>query len=267
MNPTLVLLSPWDLSLAACLVLALAGLSWRMRLGVQRQLLVAAARTVIQLGLIGLVLNALFHDLPAWFLLPISALMLLAAGREVMSRQSRRIEGGFMLGTSAMFVSSFSITLIALLVVVQPQPWYAPQYAIPLLGMMLGNTMTGITVGMERLTSSLVRDKDLIEQRLMLGETSRQALDLPLRDAARAGMIPIINSMAAAGIVSLPGMMTGQILAGSPPMAAVSYQILIMFMVSAGTGFGTLLALRMTARRLFDERDRLRIERLRAKTS
>ncbi len=259
---TVAALTPLDLALASVLVLALAGLSWRLRLGVQQQLLIAAARTVVQLGLIGLVLKALFEDLHPVFLLPVSLLMLLAAGREVIARQSQRVQRGFLLGTSAMFVSSFSITLLALLVVVQPEPWYRPQYAIPLLGMMLGNTMTGITVGMERLTTSLKREKDQIEQRLMLGGTAKQALEQPMRDAARAGMIPIINSMAAAGIVSLPGMMTGQILAGTPPVMAVSYQILIMFMVSAGTGFGTLLALRLTARRLFDKRDRLRLERL-----
>ena len=262
MNESMVLLSPQDLALASGLVLALAALSWRLRLQIHGQLLVAALRTVIQLSLVGLVLKALFNDLHPAFLIPVSLLMLLAAGREVIARQSQRIQGGFVIGGAAMFVSSFSITLLALLVVVQPSPWYQPQYAIPLLGMMLGNTMTGITVGMERLSSSLKRERDVIEQRLMLGESAQAALQKPLREAARAGMIPIINSMAAAGIVSLPGMMTGQILAGSPPLAAVSYQILIMFMVSSGTGFGTLLALRLSSRRLFDERDRLRLDRL-----
>ncbi len=75
-------------------------------------------------------------------------------------------------------------------------------------------------------------------------------------------MIPIINAMAAAGIVSLPGMMTGQILAGAPPLEAVNYQILIMFMIAAGTGFGTLVAVVLGSRRLFDKRQRLRLERL-----
>jgi putative ABC transport system permease protein len=96
----------------------------------------------------------------------------------------------------------------------------------------------------------------------MLGQTAKTAIQPQLKEAARAGMIPMINAMAAAGIVSLPGMMTGQILAGSPPMEAVSYQILIMFIVSAGTGFGTLLALTWLSRSLFDERQRLRLDRL-----
>ena len=255
-------LSHFDLALASTLVVVLAALSWSLKLGVHGQLLIAAIRTVVQLGLIGLVLKLLFEDLhPAW-LIPIAMIMLLAAGREVIARQEKRLTGGFIVGTGAMFVSSFAITVLALLVIVQPAPWYQPQYAIPLLGMMLGNTMTGIAVGMERLTKTVFDEKDAIEQRLMLGELPVDALRKPMRDAARAGMIPIINAMAAAGIVSLPGMMTGQILAGSPPMEAVKYQILIMFMVSAGTGYGTLIALKLTARRLFDERARLRLDRL-----
>ncbi len=255
-------LSVLDLGIASSLVLLLAALSWKMNLGVQNQLLIAAIRTAVQLTLIGFVLKLLFEELDPLWLIPIAILMLLAAGREVIARQDKRLAGGFMVGTSAMFVSSFAITVLALLVVVQPAPWYQPQYAIPLLGMMLGNTMTGIAVGMERLLKTVHDEKDTIEQRLMLGEGPKDALRNPMRDASRAGMIPIINAMAAAGIVSLPGMMTGQILAGSPPMEAVKYQILIMFMVSAGTGFGTLIALKLTAIKLFDERSRLRLDRL-----
>ena len=76
-------------------------------------------------------------------------------------------------------------------------------------------------------------------------------------------MIPTINGMAIAGLVSLPGMMTGQILSGTPPFEAVKYQILIMFLIAAGTGFGTMVAVWLGARRLFDERSRLRLDRLR----
>jgi putative ABC transport system permease protein len=82
------------------------------------------------------------------------------------------------------------------------------------------------------------------------------------REAIRVGMIPIINAMSAAGIVSLPGMMTGQILAGTPPVEAVKYQILVMFLIAGGTGFGTVVAVSLAARRLFDERQRLRLDRL-----
>jgi len=102
-----------------------------------------------------------------------------------------------------------------------------------------------------------------IEARLALGADWRQAIGAIQRDGMRVGMIPIINAMAATGVVALPGMMTGQILGGNPPMEAVKYQILIMFLIAGGTGMGTMVAVWMGSRRLFDERQRLRLDRLR----
>lgn len=260
----IITLSSLDLSLAALLVIALAGVSWRMRLGLEKSLLIAAARTVIQLLLIGLVLKTLFESVSLLWVSLISLVMLLAAGREVMARQHRRFSGwwGYGVGTSAMFISSFAITVLALLTMVGTDPWYTPQYAIPLLGMLLGNTMSGIALGLDRLTSSTWQLRTIIEQRLMLGATRTEAIANIRFEAMRSGMMPMINSMAAAGLVSLPGMMTGQILAGAPPIEAVKYQILIMFLITAGTGFGVSAALWMASRRLFDERHRLRLDTL-----
>ena len=93
-------------------------------------------------------------------------------------------------------------------------------------------------------------------------ETSKQALADIKKDAMRAGMIPSINGMASAGIVALPGMMTGQILAGSAPLEAVKYQLLILFLITAGSGFGVYASLELGSRRLFDKRHRLRLERI-----
>lgn len=262
----MITLDTLDLSLAALLVVILAGVSWRMQLGLQQQLLIAATRTVVQLLLIGLVLKTLFDSVNLLWISLIAIVMLLAAGREVMARQQRRFSGvwGFGLGTSAMFISSFAITVLALFTMLGTDPWYTPQYAIPLLGMLLGNTMSGISLGLDRLTSSAWQQRSIIEQRLMLGATRKEAIAEIRREAMRSGMMPMINAMAAAGLVSLPGMMTGQILAGTPPIEAVKYQILIMFLITAGTGFGVSAALWMASRRLFDERHRLRLDTLSA---
>ena len=260
-----VALSPFDLAVAALLILALAGLSLRMHLGVERPLLLSAVRSTVQLLLIGLVLKLLFDSArPLWVAL-LATVMLVVAGREVMVRQKRRFVGwwGFGLGTLSMFVSSFAVTLLALLLVIGIDPWYAPQYAIPLLGMVLGNTMNGISLGLDRLTQDAAQRRAVIEARLALGQDWRRAISDSRREAIRIGMIPIINAMSAAGIVSLPGMMTGQILAGTPPVEAVKYQILVMFLIAGGTGFGTMVAVGLASRRLFDERQRLRLDRLR----
>lgn len=261
---SLVTLSPLDLYLAAGLVALVALLSYAMRLDLERQIMIAAMRTTIQLMLVGLVLKALFSHVHLGWIILVACIMLLAAGREVMGRQKRRFAGlwGFGLGTFSMFVSSFSITILALAVFIEPEPWYEPQYAVPLLGMLLGNTMNGIAIGLDRLTLSAWEQRTLIEGRLILGEPWYQAIETMRRESIRGGLIPIINSMAAAGLVSLPGMMTGQILGGNPPMEAVKYQILIMFLIAGGTGVGTVAAVWLGSRRLFDERQRLRLDRL-----
>ena len=260
----LIELSAFDLSLAAILVLLLGLLSGYMRLGITRQLYVAAARTTIQLFLIGLALKALFASTSIRFILLVSLIMIAIAGWEILSRQQRKLKGwwGFGISAGSLFISSFLITLLCLSVVIQADPWYSPQYAIPLLGMLLGNTMTGIALGMDRLIQSAWQQRPVIEQRLMLGQTADEAIAGLRREAMRAGMIPIINSMAAAGLVSLPGMMTGQILAGAAPVEAVKYQILIMFMISSGTGLGVVSVLWLISRRMFDERERLCFKRL-----
>jgi putative ABC transport system permease protein len=188
------------------------------------------------------------------------------AGREVMARQKHRLTGGwaFGIGTLSMFISAFTVTILTLAVIIGPDPWYTPQYAIPLLGMLLGNTMTGVALSLDRLTESVWRQRAVIENRLMLGQRWQEAISDLRREAMRSGMMPMINAMAAAGIVSLPGMMTGQILAGTAPGLAVKYQVLVMFTITVGSGFGTLAAVLVGSRRLFDQRERLRVDRLQA---
>jgi len=264
MNSNVIPLTPLDLSVAASLVVILAVLTWYLKLGMSYRVLVAGVRTVVQLLLLGLVLEYLFATSHPLLIGAIALTMLAIAGREVMARQQRPFKGiwGYGLGTLSMFISSFAITVFSLNVIVGPDPWYLPQYAIPLLGMMLGNTMTGVALTLDNLTQNAWQQRAIIEQRLMLGEDWRSAIREISRQSLRTGLIPIVNSMAAAGIISIPGMMTGQVLAGSSPMDAAKYQILIMFMITAGTGFATVLSSWLGAKRLFDERHRLRLERL-----
>jgi putative ABC transport system permease protein len=260
----LIHLTPWDLTMAAALVGLLAGLSWLLRLGVGRRLLIAAARSTVQLLLLGMILKTLFAQTSLPLIGLMALVMLGVAGYEVMARQQRRFCGlwGYGLGTVSMFLSSFTITFMALTVVIQVRPWYQPQYLIPLLGMLLGNTMSGIAIALDNLTRTAWEQRHRIEAQLILGHAWQQAISTIRRDALRSGLIPIINAMTTAGIVSLPGMMTGQILAGSPPMEAARYQLMILLLIAAGSGLGSLAAVWGGSRRLFDERERLRLDRI-----
>jgi len=264
---TLVLLSPFDLALAAVLVLLLAAMSWRLHLGVGRRVLIAAVRSTVQLMLVGLVLKYLFAETHPGLIGLMALVMLSVAGFEVLQRQQRRFCGpwGYGIGTVSMLLSSFSVLVLALSVIIGVEPWYQPQYLIPLLGMLLGNAMSGIAIALDDLTRNAWDARGRIEARLLAGGTWDHAVEDIRRNALRSGLIPIVNAMATAGLVSLPGMMTGQILAGSPPMEAAKYQLLVMFLISAGTGLGAVVAVWIGSRRLFDERERLRLDRLKDK--
>ncbi|MBL4904029.1 MAG: iron export ABC transporter permease subunit FetB [Desulfocapsa sp.] len=255
-------LSAFDLSLAAILLLMLAVTSFCIGLGLEKRLVISGIRMTLQLLLIGLVLQFLFANASFVLVFFLSICMLLIAGYEVWARQKRKLRGtaGYLISTGSMLVSSFTVTFLALTVMVGVDPWYTPQYAIPLLGMLLGNTMTGVALAADRLTTEMYSQRGMVEQRLLLGQNWQEASGDIRRDCMRTGMIPVINSMAAAGVVSLPGMMTGQILGGSSPLDAIKYQILIMFLIAAGTGFGVLTAIWLISRRLFDERQRLVLE-------
>ncbi|NEX21433.1 iron export ABC transporter permease subunit FetB [Thiorhodococcus mannitoliphagus] len=261
---TMIHLSPWDLGVASILIFLLAGMSWRLKLGVERRVLVAAARSAVQLTLVGMVLKLLFAQTNLALIGLMALVMLSVAGFEVMQRQKRRYRGGwgYGIGAFSMFLSSFSVTLMALTVVIGVEPWYQPQYLIPLLGMMLGNTMNGVAIALDNLTRHAWESRGKIEARLLSGQGWETAIQDIRRDALRSGLIPIVNAMGTAGLVSLPGMMTGQILAGSPPMEAAKYQLLIMFLISGGTGLGSMAAVWLGSRRLFDDRQRLRLDRL-----
>ncbi len=254
-----------DLVLASLLVLANAALSLALGLGMERRILWAATRMAVQLVLIGLVLDSLFALQSPWWTGGVAMVMVLAAGREVHGRQERPFTGGWSwgIGTGAVLFSGTVVTMLALTTQVRPDPWYDARYTIPILGMLLGNTLTGTALGLARVTDGAAQGRGAIEAQLALGATAFEALRPSLRTALRDGMMPIINAMSAAGIVSLPGMMTGQILAGAEPTEAIKYQILIFFLIAGATALGVLVAVCGGAWRLTDSRHRLRLDRLR----
>lgn len=261
-----IALSVWDVAAVSVFVLLCGVLSVRLSLGVERQMFVAAARMVIQLAAVGAVLTLVFEAASLPWTLAIALAMVLFAGREVAARQARPLSGwwGYGLGGAAMTLAASTLTLTALLGSLQPEPWHDPRYAIPLFGMILGNTMTGVSLGLDALTQGAAKERPAIEARLALGADRWTSLRPQMREAMRRGFMPMINAMAAAGVVSLPGMMTGQILSGIPPADAVRYQLLIMFLIVGATGLGLLAAVVGGAWRLTDERHRLRVDRLTA---
>lgn len=259
-------LSPLDLALAAALILLNGAISWLFRLGLERTLLVASLRMVAQLALIGLVLEWIFAATSPWWTAALSLAMVAAAALEIVGRQQRRIAGPgtMLLGGSTLLTVGLLATGFAMIVAIRPEPLHAPQYVLPILGMVLGNALTGMSLVLDTMTEAASRERAAIEARLALGASRLEALSGPLRTGLRTGLMPILNAMAAAGIVSLPGMMTGQILAGVDPVEATKYQILIMFLLAGATALAVVAAGLGAVHLLTDARHRLRLDRLRA---
>jgi len=247
----------FDLCIASGLVLVAALISYKMRLGLERQLRIAALRTVVQLLLIGFVLKKIFMMENIWAILVLSVIMVVMAGRAAVARPKRTVAGMNWLAMGALslvgFVTTFSVTAI----IIGVDPWYKAQYAIPLLGMILGNSLNGLSLCIDSMLESLSAGWREVEMELSLGASRWEAAQRPFAEAVRRGMMPTINSMMVVGIVSLPGMMTGQILEGANPVSAVKYQIVVMFMIAASTAMGSLLIAFLMYKRLFNARHQL----------
>jgi putative ABC transport system permease protein len=255
-----------DLLLASIFLLMNALFSSLLSLRLERQLIVSALRMITQLFLLGFVLKTVFSISSPWLTLLVAGVMVAFAGGEIWVRQDRHLRGiwGIGLGSTSMLFAGTMVTVFALTTQIQPTPWWSPQFALPLFGMILGNTMTGVSLGLDTLHTALYRERAAIEARLLLGSARWEAVSAVQRQAVRSGFTPIINSMAATGVVSLPGMMTGQILSGVDPQEAVKYQILITLLIGGATGLGVLAATFASVWRLTDSRDRLRLDRLAA---
>jgi putative ABC transport system permease protein len=255
-------LSATDLSIAAGLILINGALSLLLKLGLERQLLWASVRTVVQLLAVGYLLGWVFAHANGYVVLPLMCLMTLVAGVSAAGRGKRTYAGQWVDSVVSVWSSSWLVAAIGLFVIIRIRPWYEPQYAIPILGMILGNTLTAVSLGIERMTQELMSGRTTIEMILALGGTRWEAAQSAARQAVRAGMMPTLNQMTVVGIVSLPGMMTGQVLAGEDPESAVRYQIMIMFLIAAGSALGTVCAVLLTFRRLFSADHRFMVHRL-----
>lgn len=258
-------LSYFNILAAACLILVNGVISMLLRLNLERRLAIAALRTVVQLLLIGYVLEWFFQPDTHWSAVALLMLIMsLIAGLSAVRRVEWRFPGIWLNSIVAVVASSWLVTMIAMTAVITPAVWSGDiaQYAIPLMGMILGNTLNGISLGLDRLGEELAGKRDRVEMLLTLGATRWEAAREPIRQAVRTGMIPIINSMMVVGIVSLPGMMTGQLLSGADPLVAVRYQIVIMFLIAAGTALGTISAVLLSYLRLFNRRHQFLSERI-----
>lgn len=251
-------LSVWQLGLAVLLVGVVVAVSIRQALGIERDLAIGAVRTVVQLYLVGVILGAVFASAQLHAVLLILVVMTAVATQATVSRLRKPMPGGYQIAAVALSVSTAATLAYVMTMVVRVRPWYQPQYVIPIAGMILGNAMTSAALAGERLQGDLRSRADEVETMLALGFSGREAVQPIVRAALRAAMIPTVNGMMTVGLVQLPGMMTGQILAGSPPGVAIEYQIVVVFMLAAATTIASLVFVRLAVRRYLTAAHQLR---------
>ena len=262
MNP--IALDPADLAVAASLIVFDALLSIFLRLQLHRQVLWAAARMVVQLIAVGYLLRLVFAvQHPAATLALVLAMSAIAA-REIAARPERKFRrsAGLALSAGGVAISTVVTVGLALATAIRPHPWYDARYAVTLVGIILGSVLNSGSLSLDSLLGAVTRERTSIEAQLALGASFHQATAPLLRQAIRRGMLPMINQMSAAGVITLPGIMTGQILAGLDPLEAVKYQIRLMFLLAGASGLSAALIAYAALRRLTDSRDRLRLDRL-----
>jgi putative ABC transport system permease protein len=254
-------IGPFQLALTLVFVLAAGGISLAYGLGLTRDLAWGAVRTFAQLFLMGYALKIIFGLESGLPVIAVYALMITFAARIVSKRvgeKSVRYGPPVFLST---FAAYMAVTVVVTAVIVGADPWWKPQYFLPIGGMVVGNSMNALALALERLFSGLRDKRDEVEMRLSLGADSWEASRGIVKDALKAGMIPSINSMMGVGVVFIPGMMTGQILAGADPLTAVRYQIVVMLMLVASTAISAYLAVFLARRRCFNEAHGLIIPR------
>ena len=252
----------WRLALAAAFVGLLLAANWRLRLKLGRSLLTASIRGPIQLLAVGYVITGIFTIDRPELVVGLLLVMLAVATQTAVKRSPRRLPGLHTSMTLSLALGTV-LSLVAMSeVIVVVDPWYDPQYLIPFGGMLLGNSMNGTALAGERFQEELRSHLAEIEARLALGFTAAESVHPMLIRSLRAALIPMINSLTVAGIVQLPGMMTGQILSGTNPVIAVKYQILIylLLLFAVAVSAGSLLL--MLRRRYLTKAQQVRSELL-----
>lgn len=228
-------------------------------IGNTSEIIIASIRMTIQLVLVGYVLTYIFQNPSIPLVLLVLVIMEGFAVQNIYSRISEPISLSLKIIIGSAMITGTGISIFTfILIVVNLEPWFLPQYFIPISGMLIGNSMTGISLGTEGLINGIKDNTAQIENALMLGaEPEMTTLEISNRAFYNA-ILPTLNSMIGMGIIFLPGMMTGQMLAGAPPLTAIKYQIAIMMGILGSVTLTVFIMIHFGARTFFNERKQLK---------
>lgn len=235
---------------ASCLLVLVAiGVSAVQGLKLERRLVVASIRTILQLLLIGFVIGFIIEEHNPWMVIAAISIQLAIASWTSASLLERPLPGARLTALYALVPTYVIIVFVLMLLVIRHHPWWEPRILLPLGGMVLGNSLTGTVLAINRYRAALKGAREVVMARLALGVPWNLAVLEQRQEAAGAALLPTIASMLTVGVVAMPGMMTGQIIAGADALVAVKYQVVVMFMLAGAVALASSIALNLTVRR------------------
>lgn len=249
----------WRLVLSAVGPVVLLVISYYLVLGMEKKIILALVRSSIQLMFLGyILLGFIFSFTSPVVVFVYLVVMILIAALEATGRQVRTYDGHYMTSLASCFLGGGITGIYASLVVFHPSPWWSAKVMIPTAGMIIGNSVSGPAVATERLLSEVMDKTHELETRLAFGATSYESILPIVRASVQAALLPTFNQMAIMGLVSIPGMMTGQLLGGTAPFTAAEYQMAILYLIVTTSSISTFVSIILTIRKaIFDKQHRL----------
>lgn len=246
-------ISWYGLILAALLLLIPYAIFRHLRLPLTRQMLISFARMALQLALIGQVLQFIFKQLNLWLTLAWMTVMISSAVWTIRGRL--KLDKSILIRILPLALGTTSLVVMPwiVLLVIRPDPLFNPTFLIPIYGMVLGNSMNSCAQALERFESNLADNWKAYFTRVIQGANLWEATLPVFKKALHASLLPQLLTVASIGVVSLPGMMTGQILGGASPLVAIKYQMMIMISIFSGVSLTDYIAIRLYLHRRFDQ--------------
>lgn len=251
-----------DLFLSLIFIILSVGLAYWQKIDINRDISVGTVRTFVQLLAVGYILEWLFNIERLVPILGILALMIAFASWEGTKRPVLSIPNLFPILYVSILLSAGIVLTLTIGLIIDLEYWWEPKYFIPLAGILIGNALNGAALTADRLSSEIQGRRLEIESALALGASTTEAVNLSFRAAVKAALIPSINSLMTVGVVHLPGIMVGQILSGIPPVQAIRYQILIMYMLISTKAIGSIVTGVLVYREFFTRRHQLKTDLL-----
>jgi len=243
-----------SLVIASTLIIIPIFISYKEHLGLEKEIIISVLRAVIQLAIVGYVLDVIFGLENPIFTIVLVLIMLINAAINTKKR-GEGIRNVVKISFVSMFLGT-SVTMVVL--VISGALKFVPNEIIPVAGMVISNAMVAIGLSYRNLNNSFKSRREEVEVKLSLGADIKDAVSGILRESIKIAIIPTLDSAKTLGIVSLPGMMTGLILAGASPLMAIKFQIMVTFMIISSSSIATMMATYLCYRAFFNGRKQLK---------